>query len=71
MDYTEKLKKLREESGLSRRQMSELLGISRTFYWQLENKKRRISYRTAFEIAHIFGIKPDDIFYDDFKGKLN
>ena len=59
------LLKLRIEYGYSYQKMSELTGISKTFYWQIEHQERRLSYALAKKIANIFNKKPDDIFYDD------
>lgn len=59
----EKLKKLRVKHHYSCNDMANILDISKTFYWQIENKKRRLSYDMAKNIAAIFGLKPDDIFY--------
>ena len=50
--------------------MAEKLGVSKPFYWQIENNKRRLSYEMAIKIANIFGLKPDDIFYDELKNKV-
>lgn len=63
------LKQKRMDAGYSCRQMATKLNISKTFYWQLENDKRRISYEMAVRIADIFKLKPDDLFYDNFKSK--
>ncbi len=63
----EKLKILREQCGLSYNEMSKLLGINKTFYWQIEHGKRRLSYNMAFNISRVFNLKPDDIFYEYFK----
>ena len=49
--------------------MADKLNISKSFYWQIENKKRRLSYETAIKIANIFNTKPDSLFYDDFCNK--
>lgn len=65
----EKLKKLRLEKNWKCKDMSEMLGISKTYYWQLENDDRRLSYPMAFKIAKLFKKKPDEIFYDDYKAK--
>ena len=59
------LKKIREKSNISYEEMSEKLGISKCFYWQLEHKKRRLYYDMAKKIAKIFDLKPDDLFYED------
>ncbi len=61
MDY---LKKLREKKGLSYEEMASKIGISKSYYWQLEHNNRRLYYDMAKKIANIFGLKPDDIFYD-------
>jgi putative transcriptional regulator len=61
----EKLKKLREVKRLSCQDMADKLKMSKSFYWQIENSKRRLSYITAMKIAKIFNMKPDDIFYND------
>jgi len=63
------LKNVRVKNGISMQQMADILNISKTFYWQLENKKRRLSYDMAVRIADIFTLKPDDLFYNDFKSK--
>ena len=61
-----KLKKIRTEKNISMQEMSDILKISKTFYWQLENRKRRLAYDMAVKISHIFKLKPDEIFYEDF-----
>jgi len=65
------LKNVRVKNGISMQQMADILKISKTFYWQLENRKRRLSYDMAVKIADIFSLKPDDLFYDEFKNKEN
>ena len=67
----ETLKKLRIKNNFSYQAMSDFLGISKTFYWQIENDKRRLSYERARMIAKIFKVTPDEIFYEDFKRNLN
>jgi len=65
----EKLKKLRIENKISYQTMGDLLGISKTFYWQIENDKRRLSYERASMIAKIFNVTPDELFYEDIRKK--
>ncbi len=62
---TEKLQKLRKSKGYTCEEMAKRLNISKAYYWQLENQNRRLYYELAKEIAAIFDLKPDDIFYDD------
>lgn len=63
----EKLKKIRIKNGFTCYDMAIKLGISKPFYWQIENGKRNLSYKMAIKIASIFNMKPDDIFYNEFK----
>ena len=63
----ETLKVLRQTSGYTYQDMANILKISKAFYWQIENKKRTLSYDMALKIAEIFNLKPDDLFYEDQK----
>lgn len=65
-----KLFRKRTQVGYSTMHISRNLGISKTFYWQIEKNQRRLSYDMAVKIAKIFKLKPDDIFYDDFKKNI-
>ncbi|MDD2180914.1 MAG: helix-turn-helix transcriptional regulator [Bacilli bacterium] len=60
-----KLKEIRKQHNLTGQKMADMLGISKSFYSQLENGLRKLSYHRALEIAQIFNVKPDDIFYVD------
>ncbi len=62
--------KIRRKYKFTCTYMAEKLNISKPFYWQIENKKRRLSYEMAIKIANVFGLKPDDIFYKDFKKQI-
>ena len=55
----------RKKRNLSCEDMGKILGISTAYYWQIENKKRRLFYADAIRIAHIFHLKPDDLFYEN------
>ena len=54
----------RKRRNLSYEDMSKMLGLSKIYYWQIENKKRRLFYDLAVKIAEIFQLKPDDLFYE-------
>jgi len=66
----EGLKYYRMKNKFSYKKMADLLGISKTFYWQIENDKRRLSYDRATQIAQIFNVTPDELFYEDIKKKI-
>lgn len=67
----EKLKLMRLKHQISYQQMATQLGISKPFYWQIENDKRRLNYDMAVKIAHIFRTTPDELFYDEICEKLD
>ena len=58
-----KLKKIRIKNNMTLVDVANRVGISKAFYCQIENGKRRLLYETAIKIAKVFGLKPDDIFY--------
>ncbi|ENH6059167.1 TPA: helix-turn-helix transcriptional regulator [Listeria monocytogenes] len=58
-----KLKDLRIESNLTYGEVAEKVGISKEYYWMIENGERDgYSYNTAKKIASVFDKKPDEIF---------
>ena len=62
-----KLEALRKSHNLSCQELAKELGISKAYYWQVENGNRNLYYKLAKKIADYFRLKPDDIFYDDLK----
>ncbi len=67
----EKLCIKRIEKGYTHKFMSELLNISKSYYCQLENGKRTLSYKMAFDISKILDTKPDDLFYETYSNAVN
>lgn len=61
-----KLEKIRKQAGLSCNDMSKKLNISKTQYWQIEKKKRKLYYDMAVKISSILDMKPDLLFYEDY-----
>lgn len=64
-----KLKGLRTENHYTTKIMAQKLDISKPFYSQIENQRRRLTYDMAIKIAAIFNLKPDDIFYETIEQK--
>lgn len=60
-----KLKTLRMQYKYTYQDMADKLNVCKAFYWQIEHNNRRLSYELAKQIAAIFELKPDDIFYDE------
>lgn len=62
--YT-KLEELRIKNNYTHLDMAKMLGISKAYYWQIENGNRNLYYHLAKKIAMIFNLKPDDIFFEE------
>lgn len=65
-----KLCERRIELGYTHKQMAEFLKISKSYYCQLENGNRTLSYKIAYDISKILNVKPDDLFYDTESKKV-
>ena len=61
-----KLKEKRENENYNLLKMAKALGISKSYYWQIENGQRRLTYEMAKKIAFVLKVKPDYLFYDEF-----
>ena len=66
-----KLRETRLKNHYTSRYMAEQLNISKPFYSQLENDKRKLTYDMALKIARIFNVRPDKLFYEEHLNKLN
>jgi putative transcriptional regulator len=56
---------LRKNRRVSLALLAEELQISRSYLSLIECGKRSLSYDLAIKIATYFGMKPDDLFYQD------
>lgn len=61
----EKLKKTREGAKLTYQQVADEIGISKEYYWMIENGKRGLTYPLAVKISAVFKSSPDYIFLDN------
>ena len=66
----EKLRELRLKNKFTNQIMADTLDISKPYYWQLEHDQKRLTYDMAIKISSIFRLKPDDLFYDEFKKRI-
>jgi putative transcriptional regulator len=64
-----KLKEFRYKNNITAQEVANRVGISKPFYCQIENCKRRLSYELAIKISNVFNVKPDYLFYDDMMKK--
>ncbi len=61
----DKLKEIRNNKKMTYQQVADEIGISKEYYWMIENGKRRITYELAVKIAQVFKSSPDFIFLDN------
>lgn len=67
----QKLKKLRIKNKYTSQQMADKLGISKSFYSQIETGSRRLTYNMAVKISAILKRKPDYIFLEEERKNIN
>jgi len=65
LNKRKKLIEWRKEKKMTLQQVANLIGVSKPYYWQIENGERGLSYDMAIKISSVFSSKPDDIFLDD------
>lgn len=66
-----RLKEVREKKQYTSKYMAEQLQISKPFYSQIENERRNLTYEMAFKIAKVLKMKPDNLFYDEYKKRVD
>jgi len=64
-----KLRELRLEHKIKLKDMATLVGLSPSFYYQVEKGSRKLSYENAYKIARVFDLKPDQLFYETYKNQ--
>lgn len=57
-----RLQELRGKRELTQDDVARVVGISRSFYTQIENGTRTPSLRVAMRLAHLFGVPIEEIF---------
>ncbi|CAI9395888.1 hypothetical protein BACSP_04194 [Bacillus sp. T2.9-1] len=60
------LRIIRKQYGYTYQMMADKLGITKSYYWQIENGKRGLSYEQAVQISSIFSKTPDEVFLPDY-----
>ena len=55
----QKLREMRIKNKYTTQAMAEQLGISKSFYSQIETGSRKLSYNMAVRIASVFKRRPD------------
>ena len=61
MQYSQRLKDLREDSDLSQDAVAKILGTSQSYYAQYENGKRELPFSRAIILAQFYNVSLDYI----------
>ncbi len=60
-----KFRFLRKEKGLNLEDIARELNVSKAYISMIETGKRSLDYQMAIQMAGIFDVKPDELFFDD------
>ena len=60
-----KFRVLRKEKGLNLEDIAKKLKVSKAYLSMIETGKRSLDYEMAIQMARIFDVKPDDVFFED------
>ena len=63
--FGEKLRTLRERRSLSLKQLGDLLGVSKTFLWELEMGEKIPNIAMLTKICDVFGVSCDKLIRDE------
>ncbi len=65
--FGEKLRSLRKRDGLTQKQVSDRLGVSRVYIVQMEQGKKIPNAAMILKIADIFGVTTDQLMRDELE----
>ena len=65
MNYGIRIKKLREQAGITQVQLSEMSGISQEHISRLENDKFTFNVKTADKLAQALGVTLNDLMREE------
>lgn len=63
--FGEKLRTLREQRGLSLKQLGELLEVSKTYVWEMEKGQKTPNIAMLIKISNVFGVSADKLIRDE------
>ena len=63
--FGEKLRTLRQQNGLTLRQLGEMLEVSNTFFLSIEQGRKTPNAAMILKIADIFGVTADQLMRDE------
>ncbi len=63
--FGEKLRILRQQQGLTQKQLGDMLDVHQTHVWRLEQSKKTPNAAMILKIAEVFRITPNQLMLDD------
>lgn len=63
------MQEYRVKNGYTLDKLARKLKITKQYLWDIEDGRRTLSYKMAFQISEILGASPDEIFLEDNKRK--
>ena len=69
MKKYKRLAKLRIRKGYTLVKLAKKLGITKQYLWDIEDGRRNLSYKMAYNISKILECSPDEIFLEDEKNR--
>ncbi|MFN8494134.1 MAG: helix-turn-helix transcriptional regulator [Caldilineaceae bacterium] len=65
--FGEKLRILRQQRGLTLQELSQLLGVSTTHIWNIENGKKMPNVTMVIKVSDIFTVTSDQLIRDELE----
>ncbi|MDM8521106.1 helix-turn-helix transcriptional regulator [Anaerolineales bacterium HSG6] len=65
--FGEKLNRLRKQSGITQKQLSDMLEVSESFIWKLEHGQKVPNAAMILNIADIFEVSTDQLMRDQLE----
>ena len=63
--FGQRFYRLRKARGLTQEDIAKKLKVSKAYLSMIETGKRSLDYEMAIQMARIFDVKPDDVFFED------
>ncbi len=66
-----KFRIMRKEKGMNLEDVANRLHVSKAYISMIETGKRSLDYEMAIQMAKIFDIRPDELFFEDVVKSLS
>lgn len=66
-----KFRFLRKERGMNLEDIAKELHVSKAYISMIETGKRSLDYEMAIQMAGLFDVRPDDVFFEDIAKTLS